>query len=172
MVQGRWNVPRNSTMAERSGSATAGQRRMNTPETLIGGSLKPVGSALRQYLFQRAGGWYLLRCANEGDAQAQAEINVGTVSVETLDGRQVWPKQGEPQPRKPLTMSKTTKQQTGRRSRRPSPAPGSERCTHRDQTGIYCHVHQAGCGLHNNHQPDSHCECLPCPPAPNEKGQR
>ena len=30
--------------AERSGSATAGQRRMNTPETQSGGSLKPVGS--------------------------------------------------------------------------------------------------------------------------------
>jgi hypothetical protein len=31
--------------AERAGSATAGQRRMNTPQTQSGGSLEPVGSA-------------------------------------------------------------------------------------------------------------------------------
>ena len=51
----------------------------------------PAGSALRQYLFQRAGGWYLILCADDDDARAQAECNVGTVRVETLDGRPVWP---------------------------------------------------------------------------------
>jgi hypothetical protein len=34
-----------SGKVERSGSATAGQRRMNKPETQSGGSLEPVGSA-------------------------------------------------------------------------------------------------------------------------------
>ena len=33
--------------SERAGSATAGQRRMNKPETQSGGSLKPVGSEYR-----------------------------------------------------------------------------------------------------------------------------
>lgn len=64
---------------------------MNKPETQSGGSLKPVGSALRTYMFRRAGWWYLMELKDDTEARANAECNVGTVKVEDIYGRQVWP---------------------------------------------------------------------------------
>ena len=64
---------------------------MNKPETQSGGSLKPVGSAVRTYLFRRAGGWYPMELQDDEEARANAECNVGTVKVEDIYGRQVWP---------------------------------------------------------------------------------
>ena len=57
---------------ERAGSATAGQRRMNTPETQSGGSLKPVGSVR-------------LLCLNCGWTGTDAEIE------EQFDGAEICP---------------------------------------------------------------------------------
>jgi len=39
-------------------------------------------------------------------------------------------------------------------------------CSHREQTGEFCKLHQGGCGLHSSHEPDGRCECQPCDPKP------
>ena len=55
-----------------------------------------VCSALLPYIFRRAGGWYVIELANDEDARENAECNVGTVTVEDMNGRQVWPTKPPP----------------------------------------------------------------------------
>ena len=43
------------------------------------------------YIFKRSNGWYPVDIANDDEAVRQAMSNPGTVSVETADGRVVFP---------------------------------------------------------------------------------
>lgn len=63
-----------------------------SPKTIAGPPLSGApGSALRTYMFRRAGGWYLMELKDDMEARANAECNIGTVTVEDIYGRQVWP---------------------------------------------------------------------------------
>jgi hypothetical protein len=57
------------------------------------------GSALRTYMFRRAGGCYLMELGSDEEARANAECNAGTVMVEDIYGRQVWPNAAGERPR-------------------------------------------------------------------------
>jgi hypothetical protein len=46
---------------------------------------------LQPYLFIRATHFYLIDLHGDEDARANAECNPGTVRVENMQGRQVWP---------------------------------------------------------------------------------
>ncbi|WP_439448649.1 hypothetical protein [Stenotrophomonas sp. ATs4] len=46
---------------------------------------------MKFYVFRRAEGFYPVALKDDADAVANAECNPGTLRVEDLDGRQVWP---------------------------------------------------------------------------------
>jgi hypothetical protein len=43
------------------------------------------------YLFFRDGHFYPVNCRNDDDARNQAELNPGTIKVENVDGKVIWP---------------------------------------------------------------------------------
>lgn len=43
------------------------------------------------YLFFRKDGFYPVECRNDEHARNQAEANKGTVRVENVDGKVIWP---------------------------------------------------------------------------------
>lgn len=45
----------------------------------------------KMYIFFRETGWYPLELKNDKDARENAECNPGTLRVETIEGKQVWP---------------------------------------------------------------------------------
>ena len=45
---------------------------------------------MNTYLFFRQDGWYPIECQDDQDAKHAAEINPGTIRVETIMGRTIW----------------------------------------------------------------------------------
>jgi hypothetical protein len=46
---------------------------------------------MKVYVFRRAEGFYPIALKDDADAIANAQCNPGTLRVEDIDGRQVWP---------------------------------------------------------------------------------
>ena len=46
---------------------------------------------MNTYVFFRESGFYPIELADDYDARLNAEINPGTIRVETVDGLRVWP---------------------------------------------------------------------------------
>lgn len=49
---------------------------------------------MKTYIFFRAEGWYPVKCTNDVDVLRHVELNPGTIKVEDMDGRIVWPEPG------------------------------------------------------------------------------
>jgi len=51
---------------------------------------------MKSYIFYREKNWYVIDLKDDKDAIANAKCNPGTIKVETLDKRVVWPIKMEP----------------------------------------------------------------------------
>lgn len=56
----------------------------------------PGYMSAKVYIFFREAGWYPLELKDDLDAQQNAETNPGTLKVEDINGRIVWPIEQQP----------------------------------------------------------------------------